>query len=395
MKEAEQARLEAERKAKEAEQTRLEAEKKAKEAAELKAKQEAEQARLEAEKKAKEEADRELWINGYIIHKGGGYQRNHDVRDISPVYGTGTRDLETFSDYQRVKLKDLVDSNNISYGYIEGTKTYDQNIGVIVDKVKDNDKSSYETTKFTKDMNYSLVHKPYATYGVAYLDTHRMGTFITHGDSIKVYGLNGLDNQGNIVSEDVDPKTTSMIGYYASNSKTYHFNDSVKGTATYKGDVVAYTRTNQNGSYFNNKPVLDGDVTLTAKFGTKKEDNVLSGVINSKLLGGQIILAPTALISESNNYRVYYNSDQNNHTRREPKANAEINGQKYLGSYDYQFSGKDLNYITGTVTVGVADQNMVILESNITEHLSENPNAVPSSLPLNYKAVFGAEKQPK
>lgn len=386
--EAEKARLEAERKAKEAEQALVEAERKAKEAAELKAKQEAEQARLEAEKKAKEtelsllNADRVLYL-GY--------------RDSDILSTDGARNTEIFRDYRSASVKDLVGADNVRYGYLEGTKKYEKNIGVIVDTIKQDDKRFYETTKFTKDMNYSLVHKPYATYGMLYLDTHDIATIVEEKDDIVKYTLGTVNREGDVVYGEPD-KNSPIIGYYDSNSKKYHFADNVKGTATYKGDVVAYTRTNQEGGFFHTKPTYDGDVTLTATFGSAMDESKISGVINSKALNGQIVLnsAPLTQLTPNN----LINNDRFTSQSFSPRgdyvrATAKIGENEYIGTYSYQISGNNLDYITGTVELGPNAGGSGVTDSTIKQTLLADPKSIPADLPIRYKAVFGAEKQPK
>lgn len=321
----------------------------------------------------------------------------HRDSDSDILGGDGANNTGIFRDYRTVSVKDLVGADNVRYGYLEGTKKHEKNIGVIVDKIQQDDKRFYETTKFTKDMNYSLVHKPYATYGMLYLDTHDIVTVTETKDNISKYTLGTVNRDGEVVYGEPD-KNSPIIGYYDSNSKKYYFADNVKGTATYKGDVVAYTRTNQEGGFFHTKPTYDGDITLTATFGSAMDESKISGIINSKALNGQIVLnsAPLTKLTPNNLIK----NDQVTSQSFSPRGNyvratAKIGENEYIGTYSYEISGNNLDYITGTVELGPNAGGSGVTDSTIKQTLLADPKSIPADLPIRYKAVFGAEKQSK
>ena len=111
------------------------------------------------------------------------------------------------------------------------------------------------------------------------------------------------------------------------------------------------------------EPVLDGTVTLKAKFDKDPERNSIEGEINSNLIG-KIVLEKNLDQSGTSRYGMVTNETMN------------IKGEFGGGLYIVDFYGKDLNDAVGSVGL-------------------TNPSYKEIGDVIHYSAIFGATKQPK
>lgn len=400
-------RLEEERKKAEAEAKKLtdakakaEAEAKAKAAAEAKAKAEAEAKRkaeeakrleeerkkAEAEAKAKAEAAEKLKpVN--LLDKNGVEWRIINIRQNGPSndtteYRYGGRNSSLSSDLYYVgkpeSFFELLGVNAITnlnfnelsekdgkpfLGVHQGKKEDPDFSGKIVTKVKrDGHLIKVAELEDAKAFNYLYVNQPYSTYGALFTNGHDVKFFSVAQSA----GKAGYSHIYPVWREEVVERNGQSV-----KTGKIIWNDAVAGEATYKGQVIASVIKSDIEGYnrtgIRSEPVLDGTVTLKAKFDKDPERNSIEGEIDSNLIG-KIVLEK--------------NLDQSGILRLGRATNETMNIKEASGrgSYEVKFYGKDLNDAVGKVNLNSDDAYTRYKETGDV---------------IEYNAVFGATKQPK
>ncbi|OOF49418.1 hypothetical protein BKK54_08975 [Rodentibacter genomosp. 1] len=163
------------------------------------------------------------------------------------------------------------------YGWHEG---YFENEGIIGIEIKELDKDGY-ITKAVRPEKFNLIFKntPYSTYGALYTNEHDVKLFMLTGSNAALGERSDAYSVGKFRVNDKGVKT-DYIDYI----------DEVKGSATYKGEVLARTDSVYVSGYINQnysptKPFKDGDITINAHFGSRPEENFTTATLNSKTLG--------------------------------------------------------------------------------------------------------------
>ncbi|MDH2998985.1 hypothetical protein A1D22_03800 [Pasteurellaceae bacterium LFhippo2] len=188
-------------------------------------------------------------------------------------------------------------------------------------------------------IDYAFANQPYSTYGILY-----------DGDNAELFYQSlyaGMSEPASVIEYVVQDRRANYL-------------DSVKGIATYNGDVIA-TVVRKDG-YSDTGPVspfVDGKVTLTVDLGGSKHspitDSSIQGYIESNTLG-------KINLYEGDVYKI---------------ANA-FNGKAVSGDFSGEYSGilagKDLNDAVGRINL---DNNDALKDGDIKE----------------YHAVFGGTKQ--
>lgn len=391
--EAEKARLEAEKKAKEAEQARLEAERKAKEAADAKAKAAAEKARLEAEKKAKEaekarlEAEKKAKEAAALKAKQEAEKVANEWRGdksraniYSPSIGsdsyTGKINYDyklTYVDgYEGSKEKQPVHNRSNSgykldfYQLAVEDKNNPQVLGWHKGEIKSPGINGSEISKFNQygeiiertypeKVDYIFKNTPYATYGTVY-NQYSSTLFANYERASSIEDSSRYYKVGEY--EVIDGNKTTKIKY----------TDSVKGSAIYKGEVLAHMEKNVVRDRYGNvralpekTPVLDGNITVNANFGPREEENFATATLDSKVLGK--VEFPKTRMNLSGAIRFGSSSKP---------LNENTNGEVHL---DGTVVGKEANEIVGKISY-----------YSFTKKLGDV---------VDYEGVFAAEKQPK
>ncbi|MEG9474737.1 hypothetical protein [Mannheimia indoligenes] len=398
---AEKARLEAQKKAQEAEKARLEAEKKAKEAADAKAKAAAEKARLEAEKKAKEaekarlEAEKKAKEAAAlkakqeaekVANEWRGKNSNANIVEPTRVEGYAASSYNTDSgrdsggyyvaDYNGTKETTPI-NNSSNTGYkldfyklaIED-KANPQVLGWHKGEIRSAGINGSEISKlnaeneivertYPEKVNYIFKNTPYATYGAVY-NNYESHLFAVYEQPVSVGSYSNRHQIGEY--EVIDGNKTTKIKY----------NDSVKGAATYKGEVLAHVarhfKDKQTGNdlyIFDKTPAIDGTVTINANFGPRAEENYTSATLDSKALG-----------------KVEF-------TKNRMQTIKPIFGNPAIKVFNSVSINKRDILLNGYVAGKQADE----IVGGIS--YTNDSSSAKSGDVFYYKAVFAAEKQPK
>lgn len=191
-----------------------------------------------------------------------------------------------------------------------------------------------------KEIDYLFVNQPNTTYGILH-----------DGNTADLF------YQGLYAGK---PYPKNVIEFVVQNDRNEYLNE-LKGTASYKGELLAVTRTERASGEpdtIPSKPFVDGTVTLTADFGGSKKflatDSSVKGEINSNTLG-KISLNETAVHKLANAF--------------EGKALAG----DFSGNYSGLFTGPELDDAVGRVKLTNEDAKVGELKE--------------------YHAVFGGTKQ--
>lgn len=191
-----------------------------------------------------------------------------------------------------------------------------------------------------KEVDYLFVNQPNTTYGILH-----------DGNTADLF------YQGLYAGK---PYPKNVIEFVVQNERNQYLNE-LKGQATYKGELLAVTRTAGalgEGDTIPSKPFVDGTVTLTADFGGSKKflatDSAVKGEIHSNTLG-TISLNETAVHKLANAF--------------EGKAFAG----DFTGEYSGLFTGPKLDDAVGRIKL-------------------ENEDAKAGEM-KEYHAVFGGTKQ--
>lgn len=191
-----------------------------------------------------------------------------------------------------------------------------------------------------KEVDYLFVNQPNTTYGILH-----------DGNTADLF------YQGLYAGK---PYPQNVIEFVVQNNRNEYLNE-LKGQATYKGELLAVTRTERalgEPDTIPSKPFVDGTVTLNADFGGSKKflatDSSVKGEIHSNTLG-KISLNETAVHKLANAF--------------EGKAFAG----DFTGEYSGLFTGPKLDDAVGRI------------------HL-ENEDAKVGEM-KEYHAVFGGTKQ--
>lgn len=219
-----------------------------------------------------------------------------------------------------------------------------------------NEKHQITAVNYPEKVDYLFINTPYSTYGAVY----NQNASILFASS-----ETGVSLENDVLG--------AQIGSYevvdGNKTKKIIYNDTVKGNATYKGEVIAvptYLR-GEDGkardSYIGT-PSVDGTVTFNANFGTRAEENYISGTLDSKILGKEVEL-PQARIDTL----AYY------FTAGKTLDNYWIPSSV---SYSGDVVGKDASGVQGSIRYVVSPE------------LKKADGAL-----SEYNAVFAAEKQPK
>ncbi|OOF37196.1 hypothetical protein [Rodentibacter heidelbergensis] len=202
--------------------------------------------------------------------------------------------------------------------------------------------------------NYIFKNTPYSTYGALFTNEHDVMMFTTRGSSAVVGETNNAYSIGKYRINDKGIKTDHI-----------DFIDEVKGSATYKGEVLARTGellTNKGvpSEYRRSLPFKDGNITINAHFGERPENSFITATLKSKTLGEQQFEKSRMTISDKRDIEFY----------RTNSTGVILDGL---------FIGQHADEAVGTIRYdsGAVDQG--------------NGNYRYSS----YNAVFSAEKQPK
>lgn len=191
-----------------------------------------------------------------------------------------------------------------------------------------------------KEVDYLFVNQPNTTYGILH-----------DGNTADLF------YQGLYAGK---PYPKNVIEFVVQNERNEYLNE-LKGQATYKGELLAVTRTARalgEDDTIPSKPFVDGTVTLTADFGGSKKflatDSAVKGEIHSNTLG-KISLNETAVHKLANAF--------------EGKAFAG----DFTGEYSGLFTGPKLDDAVGRIKL-------------------ENEEAKAGEM-KEYHAVFGGTKQ--
>ncbi|QNS15388.1 hypothetical protein [Mannheimia bovis] len=393
--EAEKARLEAEKKAKEAEKARLDAEQKAKE--------EAEKARLAKEKeenKWRGEVDTpNNWVENTgvvgLTYKVGditspapkaildsgkslwdlqdGREKLHKeisiVTDEVYVDGySGNKERAPIShnnngnyklDYYKLAVED---ANNPSLlGLHQGEIKSGGINGSVISSLTEDGKIAERT--YLEKVDYIFKNTPYSTYGAVY-NPHETKLFVSSEKGVVIGGVpDGKDSHlfGIGEYEVVDGNVTTKIKY----------TDAVKGSATYKGEIIAQLQEiKEPGELVYRKvnkgtPFVDGTIQFDVNFGERAEQNYASAVLDSKTVG-KLEFAQEAF--DVKNFNI----------KRGPVNIYDENNDK-VGFYSLNANvvGKEASEVAGSVIY------------------EKSKGAYGYDGTLIYNAVFAAEKQPK
>ncbi|EER46768.1 hypothetical protein AM305_11335 [Actinobacillus minor NM305] len=386
------AKAEAEAKAKAEEAKRLEEERKkaeaeAKKLTDAKAKAEAEaKAKAAAEAKAKAEAAEKLKpVN--LLDKNGVAWRIINIRQNGPSndtteYRYGGRNSSLSSDLYYVgkpeSFFELLGVNAITnlnfnelsekdgkpfLGVHQGKKEDPDFSGKIVTKVKrDGHLIKVAELEDAKAFNYLYVNQPYSTYGALFTNGHDVKFFSVAQSA----GKAGYSHIYPVWREEVVERNGQSV-----KTGKIIWNDAVAGEATYKGQVIASVIKSDIEGYnrtgIRSEPVLDGTVTLKAKFDKDPERNSIEGEIDSNLIG-KIVLEKN--LDQSGTFRL----------GRATNETMNIKEASGRGTYEVKFYGKDLNDAVGKVNLNSDDAYTRYKETGDV---------------IQYDAVFGATKQPK
>lgn len=351
--EAEKARLEAEKKAKEAEQARLEAERKAKEAAALKAKQEAEKVANEwrgsasnaniVEPETRNSYSKTVYPELPYVDSYDGTQDNAPIRDWT------NRGYKL--NYYQLSVNDK--NNPQLLGWHKGEIKSAGINGSQISKINETGEITERT--YPEKVDYYFKNTPYSTYGAVY-NNYEANLFANFE---KASSISTNDNTYQIGEyEVIDGNKTTKIKY----------NDSVKGSATYKGEVLAVASRRTSNEYnayelADKLPTVDGTIAIVANFGPREEENFASATLDSKVLGK--VEFPKTRMS-LNDTGIEYNTSSTS---------------KNINEYDpvhlkSTVVGKEANEIVGKIDV----------RNTYTKKIGDVKE---------YNAVFVAEKQPK
>ncbi|VTU07548.1 Uncharacterised protein [Actinobacillus indolicus] len=278
---------------------------------------------------------------------------------------------KSFFDYYGVNGETDLNFNELSaqdgkpfLGVHQGKKEDPDFSGKIVTKVKRNNRAvdfGIIEKEDAKAFNYLYVNQPYSTYGALFTNGHDV-KFFSVAQKAEENRSAGYNSTYPVWKEEVVERNGQSI-----KTGKIIWNDAVAGEATYKGQVIAsVTKADIDGDVrfgVRSEPVLDGTVTLKAKFDKDPERNSIEGEINSNLIG-KIVLEK--------------NLDQSKTYRRGMATNETMNIKEASWSNDYEvnFYGKDLNDAVGKVDL-------------INRSYKEIGDVI------EYNAVFGATKQPK
>ena len=378
------AKAEAEAKAKAAAEAKAKAEAEAKRKAEEAKRLEEERKKAEAEAKAKAEAAEKLKpVN--LVDKNGVEWRIINIQSNGPsnntteyryggysgsLYNYGySGEPRSFFNERGVNAITNLNFNELSekdgkpfLGVHQGKKEDPDFSGKIVTKVK-RDRGTIRVVELedAKAFNYLYVNQPYSTYGALFTNGHDV-KFFSVAQKAEENRSAGYNSTYPVWKEEVVERNGQSI-----RTGKIIWNDAVAGEATYKGQVIAsVTKADIEGndlSGIRSEPVLDGTVTLKAKFDKDPERNSIEGEINSNLIG-KIVLEK--------------NLDQSKTYRRGMATNETMNIKEASWDNDYEvnFYGKDLNDAVGKV--------------DLTNRSYKEIGDV-----IQYNAVFGATKQPK
>ncbi|MGX2957060.1 hypothetical protein ACWIYZ_08200, partial [Ursidibacter arcticus] len=185
-------------------------------------------------------------------------------------------------------------------------------------------------------INYLVINQPYSSYGMIYTNENDVADFHS------IRRATGDGARYVIETPEDDDTFEADFDVFTTDNNKITWNDAVKGSATYKGSVIA-TSLVQGGSHLDEistLPKLDGTVILNANFGETWNNTYVSGEINSSTMG-KIELQRSNIQSDLST----------------PKgSSAAVNELK--GTYLVRFGGKDLNEAVGEVGFNVNNPNV-------------------------------------
>ncbi|OOF86325.1 hypothetical protein [Rodentibacter ratti] len=284
-----------------------------------------------------------------------GYAKGYDGPQGD--YVLSEQNIEYFKDLDFYQIAKQDKNNPNIYGWHEGAIENEGIQGIEIKGLEfTNSSNGHNITQaiYPEKFNYIFKNTPYATYGALFTNEHDVMIFTTRGSSA-------------IVGESEDAYS---IGKYRVNNKgvttnRIDFVDEVKGSATYKGEVLAHTlesRSN-NGTpfeYHRSLPFNDGEITINAHFGTRPEDSFTTATLNSKTLG----------VQQFDKSRMEISDKRNIEFSRTNSSGVRVEGI---------FIGKNAAEAVGSISY----DSGAVYEGNNTYRSSK------------YEAVFSAEKQPK
>ncbi|QPB43330.1 hypothetical protein [Rodentibacter haemolyticus] len=268
-------------------------------------------------------------------------------------------------DFEKLAKEDKQNPNLL--GWHQGTIENENLDGVLIKKTDGWDKIL--EAEYIDKFNYLFKNTPYTTYGAFFTNQYDQRLFlIKNGDEISTL-TEYSDELGN------------KIGQFRLNEKgeltsRIDFIDEVKGSATYKGEILASHSDrvlNQPGDGYStyggehmeySLPYKDGEITINAHFGDRDVNSFTSVYLNSKTIGEHYLDKSPMIF--------------------------------YKGAEDIRFENRisDDGFISTKPTVSVSG---VFLGPKANEAAGTIRAYVPDGLSTgrSYDGVFSAEKQPK
>ncbi|OOF50232.1 hypothetical protein BKK52_02190 [Rodentibacter trehalosifermentans] len=243
------------------------------------------------------------------------------------------------------------------YGWHEGSVKDERILGIEIQELDKNGR----IVKATRPEKFNIMFKntPYTTYGALYTNEHDVRLFILTGSHASL----SKSEYSNTY-----PVGEFYVNDHGVQTDRIDFIDEVKGSATYKGEVLARAHSLKTNSslvpeyYSPTKPFKDGEITINAHFCSRPENTFTTATLNSKTLG--IREFEQARMDIGTNSIRFVNEGKNLSEGEELKLRG-------------QFFGKNASEAVGHITYrGKKD----ISPTNKFQH---------------YNAIFSAEKQPK
>ncbi|STO53867.1 Uncharacterised protein [Canicola haemoglobinophilus] len=220
-------------------------------------------------------------------------------------------------------LDELAKQDNKPFLGVHSGSYSDNNLSGYVIDIYVNEGERIITKDEVETINYLFVNQPYSSYGMLYTNQNDIVSF---HQGLRAGEKENTETEFDVYDYEIEQgqKTDRII-----------WNDNVKGTATYTGEVIAAISTYEPPYFVELRhiPKVDGTITLNASFGYDKDSSYITGGELNSLTIGKRTLPPMSIDPSSLH------------------ASGGISNSKdqLEGGYSAKFVGENLNDVIGEI----------------------------------------------